>query len=273
MATYAIGDLQGCYVSLRELLDTIAFDPTVDRLWCVGDLVNRGHRSLDVLRFIKGLGDSVRVVLGNHDVFLLAVACGAAALRQKDTIGDILTAPDFDELIAWLRNQPLIHREGDYLMVHAGLLPQWTAAEAAALADEIESALAGPDWAPFLAKLIDEPPPVWRDDLTGWPRWSAALRAFTRLRGCTEHGEMSDFSGPPDGLPPGFRPWFRIRSRRSTDALILFGHWAALGLYMGEGVVGLDSGCVWGRRLTAVRLEDRRIFQVPCGAGGRHPHE
>ncbi len=265
MATYAIGDLQGCYVSLQELLEHISFDPALDRLWCVGDLVNRGHRSLDVLRFIKDLGSSAQVVLGNHDIFLLSVVCGAATLRPKDTIGEILAAPDLDELITWLRHQPLVYREDRYLMVHAGLLPQWTAASAAALASEIETALTGPGWGSFLKNVIGEPASVWSDDLTGWRRWSTALRALTRLRSCTERGEMSNFSGSPEDLPPGYRPWFRIPTRQSTDTVIVFGHWAALGLYIEDGVVALDSGCVWGRRLTAIRLDDRRIFQVSCG--------
>jgi bis(5'-nucleosyl)-tetraphosphatase (symmetrical) len=262
MSTYAIGDIQGCFNSLRLLLDRISFRPHIDRLWLVGDLVNRGPESLGVLRYITQLGHAARVVLGNHDVFLLAVAEGFAELRAKDTLHDVLNAPDRDELLAWLRRQPLLHREGEYLMVHAGLLPQWTVEEAVGYARDVEAALTGPDYRVLLRQLFNGPTPQWADDLGGWERLTSILRILTRLRACTPTGSMSNFSGPPEDIPVGFAPWFRIPGRRSTGTTIITGHWAALGLRLERHHLALDSGCVWGRQLTAVCLEDRKVFQV-----------
>jgi bis(5'-nucleosyl)-tetraphosphatase (symmetrical) len=264
MATYAIGDIQGCFTSLQRLLDRISFSPKADMLWLVGDLVNRGPGSLDTLRFIKELGPSVRPVLGNHDLFLLAAAEGVAALRPKDTIHDILAAEDRPDLINWLRRQPLHHREGSFLMVHAGLLPQWTIDEAVGLAREVETVLAGPAYRAFLQELFHGPAPHWNRTLKGPERLVSITRVMTRLRTCRPSGEMSNFSGPPEEAPAGFTPWFRIPDRRSTGATVISGHWAALGLHMEPKLLALDSGCVWGRQLTAVRLEDRSVFQVDC---------
>ncbi len=262
MATYAIGDIQGCFASFRCLLDCISFQPDTDKLWLVGDLVNRGPDSLATLRFIKSLGVAARPVLGNHDLFLLAVAENVVTLRPKDTIHDVLAAPDRDELVAWLRQQPLHHREGGYLMVHAGLLPLWTVEEAINYAQEVEAVLVGPDYRMFLQQLFHSPTPQWSDNLRGWERLTCITRVLTRLRTCTPAGEMSNFSGPPEQTPLGFDPWFRIPNRRSADATIITGHWAALGLQLEDNHFAIDSGCVWGRQLTAVRLEDRAVFQV-----------
>lgn len=262
MATYAIGDIQGCARSLERLLEQIRFSPSTDRLWCVGDLVNRGPDSLRVLRSLKQLGSSAQVVLGNHDLFLLAAAEGIAALRPKDTIQDILAADDRTELLEWLRRQPLHYHEGSYFMVHAGLLPQWSIDEAAALAREVEAVLAGPDSGIFLQALFHGPVSPWSPSLTGHERLTAITRALTRLRTCTPQGVLSGFSGAPNDAPHGHLPWFRIPGRRNGDHTILFGHWAALGLHLESTVLGLDSGCVWGRQLTALRLEDRALFQV-----------
>ena len=262
MATYAIGDIQGCFKSLRRLLDHIRFDPRQDRLWLVGDLVNRGPESLATLRFIKSLGASVSPVLGNHDLFLLAAAENIVTLRPKDTIQDILAASDRKELTDWLRRQPLHRREGKFFMVHAGLLPQWTIDEAARLAKEVEHMLAGPDYASLLRELFHAPVPQWNSALEGMERLVSIARVFTRLRTTTSDGEVSAYSGPPDTAPAGFLPWFRIPNRRSTDATIVTGHWAALGLHIEPNVLAIDSGCVWGRQLTAVRLEDRTVYQV-----------
>jgi bis(5'-nucleosyl)-tetraphosphatase (symmetrical) len=262
MATYAIGDIQGCFKSLRRLLHHLSFDPQKDRLWPVGDLVNRGPDSLATLRFIKSLGASVFPVLGNHDLFLLAAAENIVTLRPKDTIQDVLGADDRSELTDWLRRQPLHKREGQFLMVHAGLLPQWTIAEAAKLAAEVETVLAGPDYRELLHELFHGPTPQWDPALKGMERLVSITRVFTRLRTTTPDGEMSSYSGPPDEAPAGFLPWFRIPSRRSSDATIITGHWAALGLHIESNVLAIDSGCVWGRQLTAVRLEDRSIHQV-----------
>jgi len=262
MATYAIGDVQGCLASLQQLINRLCFDPASDRVWFVGDLVNRGPNSLGVLRLIKNLGPSARVVLGNHDLFLLAVAEGIAQLRAKDTIHDVLAAPDRDELLAWLRQQPLHRHDGAYLMVHAGLLPQWTIAEAVNVAKEVEAVLSGDGYRTLLERLFHSPIPQWTSLLTGMDRLASITRVLTRIRTCSTTGEMSDFSGTPDKTPDGFAPWFSIPDRRSTDTTIITGHWAALGLRIEDNHVAIDSGCVWGRQLTAIRLEDRKVFQV-----------
>jgi bis(5'-nucleosyl)-tetraphosphatase (symmetrical) len=262
MATYAIGDIQGCWTQLAQLIERFRFNPQSDRLWFVGDLVNRGPNSLDVLRFVRNLGESARVVLGNHDLFLLAVSEGVIPLRAKDTIGDVLGADDRQDLLAWLRRQPLHHRERSYLMIHAGLLPQWTTDEASQLAGEVEAALTGDGYKTFLQALFHDPVTTWTPTLQGPTRLAAIARVFTRLRICTATGETSTFSGPPDEAPAGYLPWFRIPDRRNTDATIITGHWAALGLHLESNLLAIDSGCVWGRQLTAVRLEDRAVFQV-----------
>lgn len=262
MATYAIGDIQGCARSLERLLEQIRFDPSIDRLWCVGDLVNRGPDSLRVLRYLKQLGPSAQVVLGNHDLFLLAVGEGIVSLRPKDTIQDILAADDRMELLEWLRRQPLHRHEGSYFMVHAGLLPQWSIDDAASLAREVESTLAGPEARTFLQALFRGNTPQWNPSLTGNERLAAIARALTRLRTCTAEGALSGFSGSPSDAPPGELPWFHIPNRRNSDHTILFGHWAALGLHIEPNLLGLDSGCVWGRQLTAIRIEDRALFHV-----------
>jgi bis(5'-nucleosyl)-tetraphosphatase (symmetrical) len=269
MATYAIGDIQGCFTSFRRLLDRITFNPERDELWLVGDLVNRGPRSLATVRLIKSLGDSVHLVLGNHDLFFLAVAEGIATLRSKDTIHDVLAADDRLDLIDWLRRQPLHHRKGSFFMVHAGLLPQWTIEEASGLAREVETVLAGADFRLFLQALFHDPSSQWSPSLKGSDRLVSIARVLTRLRTCTPTGEMSNFSGPPDEAPVGFVPWFRVADRRNTNATIITGHWAALGLHIEPNLLAIDSGCVWGRQLTAVRLDDRAVFQVDYADGPR----
>jgi bis(5'-nucleosyl)-tetraphosphatase (symmetrical) len=262
MATYAIGDIQGCLAPFKRLLDQISFDPRTDRVWLVGDLVNRGPDSLALLRFVQSLDAAVRIVLGNHDLFLLAAAEGIATVRHKDTIQDVLEAKDRDELMAWLRRQPLHYREGSFLMIHAGLLPQWTISESAGFAREVEAVLTGPDYRAFLHSLFHGPTPQWNSSLTGPERLVSITRVLTRLRTCTPTGEMSGFSGPPEQAPAGYLPWFRIPNRKSVDATVICGHWAALGLRIEPNLLAIDSGCVWGRQLTAVRLEDRSVFQV-----------
>lgn len=265
MAIYAIGDVQGCLASLQQLLAQIRFKPDRDRLWFVGDLVNRGSDSLGVLRYVKRLGPAAVTVLGNHDLFLLAAASGIATPRAMDTIQPVLTAPDRDELLAWLRCQPLLYREGPFVMVHAGLLPQWTIEQAEGLAQEVETALSGPAYQELLRASFGSPSVQWSDGLTGLPRLASLTHVFTRLRTCTADGMMNaSYNGPPDHAPSGFLPWFQVPTRRSSEATIVCGHWAALGLYLSDNVLALDSGCVWGRELTAIRLEDREVFQVPC---------
>ena len=262
MATYAIGDVQGCSEQLQQLIKCIRFNPQYDRLWFVGDLVNRGPDSLGVLRFVKNLASSASVVLGNHDLFLLAAAAGVVALRPKDTIRDVLGSDDRDELIDWLRRRPFHYREGAFFMVHAGLLPQWTVEEASELAADVEATLAGPDYRAWLQEFFHGSPADWNPSLTGNRRSVSIARALTRLRACTATGKMSGFSGPLEEVPSGYFPWFRIPDRRGTGATIITGHWAALGLHFEANHWAIDSGCVWGRQLTAVRLEDRAVFQV-----------
>jgi bis(5'-nucleosyl)-tetraphosphatase (symmetrical) len=265
MATYAIGDVQGCYEPLQRLLQHIGFDPASDRLWFAGDLVNRGPDSLSVLRFIKNLGDQVVAVLGNHDLFLLAVAEGIATVRPEDTLQGILAAPDRAELLAWLRQQHLLYHEGLFAMVHAGLLPQWTIDEAEKLAREVETGLQGPSYREILKASYPSKHLQWSSDLTGPTRLATIIKVLTRLRACSADGRMeSSFNGHPDRIPSGYFPWFKIPGRLREETTIVCGHWAALGLHCEERILAIDSGCVWGRKLTAVRLEDRKIFQVPC---------
>ncbi|MGB4913594.1 MAG: symmetrical bis(5'-nucleosyl)-tetraphosphatase [Candidatus Dechloromonas phosphoritropha] len=273
MATYAIGDIQGCFDSFRTLLDACSFDPASDRLWLVGDLVNRGPKSLETLRLVKSLASSVVTVLGNHDLYLLMVAEGGAEYRGKsDTLQEILDAPDRDELLEWLRQQPLCHTEGDYCLVHAGLLPQWSAARARELAGEVEAALRGLGYREFILNLWGSKPTAWSDDLTGKKRLRVIVNAMTRMRFCSLDGNMEFKSkGELGSGPQGYLPWFEIPDRRSADSILVTGHWSALGLRIMANLLALDSGCLWGGHLTAVRLEDRRLFQVDCSPGEALP--
>lgn len=266
MPTYAVGDVQGCYRALERLLDHIGFDPRRDCLWFVGDLVNRGPDSLAVLRFVKSLGSSAVAVLGNHDLHLLAVFSGILPRRAKDTFHDVLDAPDADDLIAWLRRRPLLHRDQGFTLIHAGLLPHWTTDEAAAYADEVADALRDGRLQDVLRAVYDEKiREQWSPQLAGVDRLEVVINAFTRLRVCSPDGRMNlAFSKTRAEIPDGYLPWFQVPGRRSADTTVIFGHWAALGLHVEDTVIGLDSGCVWGRALTAMRLEDRTVFQVPC---------
>jgi bis(5'-nucleosyl)-tetraphosphatase (symmetrical) len=263
VATFAIGDIQGCMESLRALLARIDYRPGRDRLWLTGDLVNRGPRSLEVLRWARGEGDGVVTVLGNHDLHLMARAAGATDRRPRDTLDPVLNAPDRDELIDWLRGRPLLVREGRLLMVHAGLLPDWSIAEAEELARDAEEELRGPRWAALVAEWR-RAPSAWRPGLPPGPRRALALSAMASLRMVTADGAMRrDFNGPPSEAPPGCVPWFDHPGRRSRDARVIVGHWAALGLLLRDDVVALDTGCVWGGRLTALRLDDDAVVQQP----------
>jgi len=265
MATYAIGDLQGCFDPLRRLLDSLGFDPAADRLWFVGDLVNRGPQSLEALRFVRNLGTSAITVLGNHDLHLVMQAEGYGKRNREDTLDPILAAPDRDELLAWLRLQPLFHVEGDYAMVHAGLLPSWDVGKAAALSREVEAALQAPDYRDFLANMWGSTPAAWSDELAGWDRLRVVVNAMTRMRFCSVDGVIEfKAKGPAEHAPSGYVPWFEVPGRASADHSIVCGHWSALGLRVEERLLALDTGCLWGGSLTAIRLEDRRVFQVPC---------
>ena len=265
MAIYAVGDIQGCYTELQQLLETIRFDSTQDQLWLVGDLVNRGPGSLAVLRLVKSLGDSAVTVLGNHDLHLLAVAEGAAEMNRSDTLDEILNAPDRDELLHWLRNQRLLHAQHGYVLVHAGLLPQWSVAQAESLAREVEAALRSDDYATFLAHMYGNAPPGWDESLAGYPRLRVIVNAFTRMRICTEKGEMEfKFKGEVENIPAGYLPWFDVPQRASLDTTAIVGHWSALGLLQRPDIIALDTGCLWGGPLSAIRLHDRQLFQVSC---------
>jgi bis(5'-nucleosyl)-tetraphosphatase (symmetrical) len=236
----------------------------------VGDLVNRGPQSLECLRFVKSLGEGAVAVLGNHDLHLLCVAEGVEGRRKRDTLEAVLEAPDRDELIAWLGTRPLMHAEGGFAMVHAGLLPEWSVAQARALAAEVEGALRGPGRREFLRELYGDEPARWDEGLRGMGRLRLTVNAMTRLRVLDHEGAMVlSFKGEPGDARGDWTPWFDVPARASRDHVIVFGHWSALGLTVRDDILGLDSGCVWGRALTAMRLEDRRTFQVACPARGR----
>lgn len=262
MATYAIGDIHGCFKTLQKLLRKIDFDRRRDRLWLVGDLVNRGPRSLDVLRWAVEQGDRLVAVLGNHDLHLLARAAGVSFPKRRDSLEEVLAVPDRDDLLGWLRTRPLLHREGGFALVHAGLFPEWTLSQAAELARETEAALRDGFAPGLLAGFERKADERWDDTLLDGDRARVALAGFARLRTLQSDGRMcGSFSGPPKEAPDGCRSWFDMPERRSRGETIIFGHWAALGLWLREGVAGLDSGCAWGRELTALRLEDGKLFQ------------
>lgn len=258
MATYAIGDIHGCQSTLERLLERLPLDESRDRLWLVGDLVNRGPRSLETLRWARGVSTRLEgrfvTVLGNHDLHLLSVHRGWTGTRKKDTLAGILAAPDGLELLDWLASRPLFHRQGEALLVHAGLLPEWSAADAERWARLLEGELRHPDRARRLLARVDQ-----GADVTD-PAWRA-LAALTRLRALRGNGEMCDFAGPPEELPEECLPWFERPDRRTRGHTVVSGHWAAMGLRLEDGLLALDSGAAWGGPLTAVRLEDRAVFQ------------
>lgn len=265
MATYAIGDLQGCFDSLQQLVAEFNFDPARDRLWFVGDLVNRGPQSLEVLRYVKSLGESAVSVLGNHDLHLLMVAEGRVRAHRKDTLAPILDAPDRAELLHWLRSRPIVHVEDEYVLVHAGLLPSWNASRAAELGGEVAQALAGPAWQALMTHMYGNQPDRWDDDLAGYDRLRVIINAMTRLRICDVDGRMQfSHKGRLEDIPKDYMPWFAVPGRASVSSTVVCGHWSALGLLAEKNLLALDSGCLWGRRLSAVRLEDRRVYQVSC---------
>ena len=232
----------------------------------MGDLVNRGPDSLQCLRFVRSLGDRAVAVLGNHDLHLVCVAAGTQEPRKLDTLGEVLAAPDAAELLAWLQRRPLMHVEGRWAMVHAGLLRDWTVPRARELAAEVEAALDATDAMPLLREMYGDQPDTWSDALQGIPRLRAIINAMTRLRVCDAEGRMAlAYKGAPDSAR-GLVPWFDVPGRRSASHAVVFGHWSALGVLERDDVVALDSGCVWGRSLTAMRLEDRSLHSVPCPA-------
>ena len=262
MSTYVIGDVQGCFDTLEALLRKIDYREKEDEVWLAGDLVNRGPRSLDVLRWAHATR-GVDSVLGNHDMHLIARVEGFRASVARDTLDEILEASDRDELVDWLARRPLMMRQRGYVLVHAGLLPQWSVDKAERLAGKVQASLSSDRRTNLLSALYaPERLDRWASGLSRTQKEQVAADALTRLRTCTEDGRMClAFSGPPGDAEEGCRPWFEWRGVEKET--ILFGHWAALGFYDGHGVIGLDSGCVWGRSLTALRLEDRVVFRVP----------
>lgn len=266
MSTYAIGDLQGCGQQLHKLLDLIEkTSPGATPLLFVGDLVNRGPQSLATLRRLRSLGTRAKAVLGNHDLHLLAVSQGIRPQHATDTLDDILNAPDRDELLDWVRHRPLALFEQGHLLFHAGVLPEWDVEKTMALAHEVETMLRGPDWVDFLRHMYGNEPALWSDDLEGYDRLRCIINTLTRLRFCKPDGGI-DFKIKEglDAAPQGYVPWFDMPDRQTADVTCVFGHWASLGLTLRPNLIGLDTGCVWGGKLTAIRLEDRALFQVEC---------
>jgi bis(5'-nucleosyl)-tetraphosphatase (symmetrical) len=258
MAVYAIGDIQGCFDELQQLLQLLDFNEEQDRLWFCGDLVNRGPRSLETLRFVKGLGERAVTVLGNHDLHLLAKAEGFGKELKQDTLDEILNAPDLDELMSWLRHQPLLHHDAKlgYTMVHAGLPPQWDLVTAQACAREMENALRGPGYHEFIRVMYGNQPDHWSDDLSGIDRLRFIVNVFSRLRYCYPDGRLElKAKGAPGSQQAGTLPWFDVPGRKTEHERIVFGHWSTLGIGEYNNTLALDGGCLWGGRLVAVRLD------------------
>jgi bis(5'-nucleosyl)-tetraphosphatase (symmetrical) len=265
LPVFAVGDLQGCRGQLDLLLDGIEAATPDARFVFVGDLVNRGPDSLGCLRRIRAMGDSAQLVLGNHDLHLLAVAHGIRPPGRSDTLDDLLAAPDRDDLLNWLRQQPLALMAEGHLIVHAGVLPQWTTEQTLSLADEVSAVLRGSDWLDFLAQMYGNEPARWRDDLQGANRLRCVVNALTRVRFCTAEGAMEFATKEgPDQPPSGYMPWFDVPARLTQDTPIVFGHWSTLGLILRPNIIGLDTGCVWGGKLSALRLSNRQLVQVDC---------
>jgi bis(5'-nucleosyl)-tetraphosphatase (symmetrical) len=264
---YLLGDLQGCGDPLARMLEVVAFSPSRDHLYVLGDLVNRGPDSLGVLQRLSALGASSTCLLGNHDLHLVAVALGVRKPHKSDTVAQILDAPDREHWLNWLRHQKMAVQAHGWLMVHAGVLPQWDAAQTLALAAEVEAMLQGPDLATFLPQMYGNEPAQWRDDLQGAERLRCVINSLTRLRFCSADGTMEFASKEgAGGAPEGSMPWFEVPGRRTAGVPVAFGHWSTLGLINRDDLLSLDTGCVWGGKLTAVRLTDtgREVIQIPC---------
>jgi len=264
---YLIGDVQGCDGALQRLLADIDFSPSRDRVVVLGDLVNRGPGSLGVLRCLAGLGDAAGCVLGNHDLHLLAMAHGGRKLHRGDTFDDVLSSPDRARWVDWLRHQPLARMEAGWLCVHAGVVPQWSAARTLSLADEVQQVLRGPALGDFLQVMYSNEPARWSDDLDGALRWRFIINVLTRLRFCSADGTLDYLTKEgAGGAPPGHAPWFEHPHRLTAGQPVAFGHWSTLGLVNRPDLLALDTGCVWGGRLTAVRVDGGRrdVHQVDC---------
>jgi bis(5'-nucleosyl)-tetraphosphatase (symmetrical) len=272
MATYAIGDIHGCATTFEALLTRLPLDGERDRLWLTGDLVNRGPDNVRVLRRAMALhermGERFQVILGNHDLHALARSANLVPAKRRDTLDDLLAAPDRGRFFEWLRHRPVAHRDGDRLLVHAGLVPDWDLDQVEELAREVERELQGPGGL-GLTKAVLRPPERWREDLSSTERVLFTLSTLVRLRTLRADGtSCREFAGPPAEAPPGCLPWYDAPGRRSAGATVIFGHWAALGFHHQPGVWALDSACVWGQRLTAVRLDDGAVWQEPTREPG-----
>ena len=264
---YLIGDVQGCSGPLDHLLSVVDFSPSRDHLYLLGDLVNRGPDSLGVLRRLRALEGSATSLLGNHDLHLLAVAQGVRKAHRSDTLDDILNAPDRDAWLDWVRQQRLAVQAHGWLMVHAGVVPQWTAEQTVALAGEVEALLRGPDLHDFLVQMYGNEPARWDETLQGADRLRCVINCLTRLRFCAVDGTMEfKTKDSAASAPEGFMPWFEVPGRRTQNTPIAFGHWSTLGLINRDELMALDTGCVWGAQLTAVRVDgaQREVFQVEC---------
>lgn len=267
MATYAIGDLHGCFEQLQHLLEMIDYNQKKDVLWFTGDYVNGGPQPLETLRFIKSLGNKAVCVLGNHDVYLLGVAAGILPKLndRKFGIDEVLAAPDLPEITAWLRSLPFAHYEPAYnaLLVHAGILPSWSLPQVLSYAQELSNVLRGPEADTFLSMIVGNEPETWNENLSGWPRLKFLYNCFTRMRFCDEHGKLNlDHKGDLHNIPDGFLPWFQL-PRHNRYLKIIFGHWASLlGKTGVANALAIDTGCVWGNSLTALRLNDWKRFEV-----------
>jgi bis(5'-nucleosyl)-tetraphosphatase (symmetrical) len=269
MSTFIFGDIQGCFRELQDLLDKINFDESNDKLWFTGDLVNRGPDSLATIRF--AIKHNAISVLGNHECHLLAIAAGAVQARSKDTLNPLLSADDNNELLEWVRQRPLIHFDEDsgYVILHAGLHPHWDISKARELASEVELVLRSDKSGDYLANMYGNQPDQWDEELTGWDRLRVIINVFTRMRYCDVDGRMNfKDNGPPGTQSKNFHPWFELENRKSRNNKIIFGHWASLhqgnpGGFKNYNVYPLDTGCVWGRNLTAMRLEDESFISVP----------
>lgn len=272
MAVYAIGDIQGCFDELQAALDSIAFDPQKDQLWFVGDLVNRGPKSLEVLRYIKNLGNAAISVLGNHDLHLLAMAFNKKKQGSKDTLKTVLKAPDAEELLHWLRHRPLMHysKALNFVMIHAGLPPQWDITTAAQCAREVEAVLQGKNYRKYFKHMYGDLPDLWDDSLTGMDRHRFITNCFTRLRFCDLNGRLAvDQKGPPcKKTRAKYVPWFEAKNRKSRETQIVFGHWSTLGYYQANKTWAIDSGCLWGGNLTLLRIDlpHPKAIHFPCQA-------
>lgn len=266
MTVYVVGDIQGCLEPLQALLQRVNFQPGKDILWATGDLVNRGPHSLETLRFCHNLGDSFRTVLGNHDLHLIACARRACTPKNKDTLQEILNAPDCERLIDWLRQQPLMFTEHGFTVVHAGIPAQWSLEKAQNLADEVSCVLQSSRGDRFLQNMYGDQPSLWHDSLQGVKRWRLITNYFTRMRFCDAQGQLNlKAKEEPDNAPPGMAPWFHFRDCAAAEEQIIFGHWATLGgRYVGPRLFPLDTGCVWGGRLRLMRLDTQAFYHHPC---------